>query len=559
MRDFVKRKKKLLNLLRKVYETVESLEEELKKEKIEFEPSELKEKIKKGIDNLEKKRFIIACFGAFSDGKTSLLTMIMHKLGIPYDIEDMLISPEPTTDRIHYYQSRDYLLVDTPGMFSEKILHEEKTKKFISEANVVLYVVSQENPLKESTHKVIKWVMQDIGKADCTIFVINKMDKIADMDDPEDFFEKCRIKQKVVEDTLNQILEKDGEYRMVCISADPFGKGVQYWIEHMDEYDKLSNLDELLYKMEDFVRRAKEDLILLGGISVIKDIAGRCLEEVKECQKELNDLIENLEGQVEEIEYRIGELKKEISESHQNIIDDLINLRDNIISGIQAAPDLKELENVCRKEIGKEGYILEAKIEQIIKKYTEGIKREEEGIFKDIENSLEFHQKIEDKFLKTFSSMSKEGGRFLKVISTRKLADAILRTRNVLRIRFKFKPWGAIKMAKTIKSFGRMLAVVGVLLDGALVIKKIWDEKKLESSKKEIVDGIDEGFRKIVKEISRESYINTYFSELKDVEGIQRDVRSQLERYVSLQNILARAENTLRKILMELPEGTENG
>ena len=147
----------------------------------------------------------------------------------------------------------------------------------------------------------------------------------------------------------------------------------------------------------------------------------------------------------------------------------------------------------------------------------------------------------------------------MKVISTRKLADAILRTRNVLRIRFKFKPWGAIKMAKTIKSFGRMLAVVGVLLDGALVIKKIWDEKKLESSKKEIVDGIDEGFRKIVKERSRESYINTYFSELKDVEGIQRDVRSQLERYVSLQNILARAENTLRKILMELPEGTENG
>ncbi len=83
-------------------------------------------KIGRSLERLEAELFEIAFFGAFSDGKSTLISALTRSLGIP-------ISVEPTTDKVKPYRHGDWLLVDTPGTFSGELLHDEATRSYISD------------------------------------------------------------------------------------------------------------------------------------------------------------------------------------------------------------------------------------------------------------------------------------------------------------------------------------------------------------------------------------------------------------------------------------------
>jgi len=81
----------------------------------------LLEKIQRTIEDLKNEKFRIVFFGGFTDGKTTILSALLNRT-------DLKISPAPTTDKIEEYQFEDYIIIDTPGLFSDNIEHDEKTK-----------------------------------------------------------------------------------------------------------------------------------------------------------------------------------------------------------------------------------------------------------------------------------------------------------------------------------------------------------------------------------------------------------------------------------------------
>ena len=494
---FSEEKEKISNKLNALLAQIEKIKHETG-----IDLKELKEKVERAIVNIEKEKFSIALFGAFSDGKSTILSALIKSL-------DIKISVEPTTDQIKEYRYKDFFIVDTPGLFSEVLLHEERTKKYISEANVIIYTVDAVNPLKESHYKTLRWLLKDLNKIDSTIFVINKMDEVADLEDEEDFKENCEIKKEVVRDVLKQVVGVENFKRIVCVSADPYGLGLKEWFQKEEEYKKLSRLPLLEELLNEFIEKKKEDLIIKSGLSVINDMVMKINQQLLFLKKNLKTRLEVVKNQIEEIENRLETMKESIHRSYINIKEDLLALREDIIQEIQTAVDMRNLQEIWLKRLGKDGYILEEKINLIVEKHTEPLFQNVEVIIKGLEKSLTFHEEflIPEEEVSLIKNIIKSIG----VPSAEVIRNDILKFRDLLKLPIKFKPWGALKLAKFIKK----LPIITEILDfvGKLIGAHIFQKKKEKTIK-----AVEEIFENIFKELSKENYLNYYFPNIGKME-----------------------------------------
>ena len=128
-------------------------------------------KIDSAVQAVESDVLRIALLGAFSDGKTSVIAAWLGKI-----MADMNINMDESSDRLAIYSPEGLPekceIVDTPGLFGDKeksvdgeqVMYEDLTKRYISEAHLILYVVDATNPLKESHNDIVKWVLRDLNK-----------------------------------------------------------------------------------------------------------------------------------------------------------------------------------------------------------------------------------------------------------------------------------------------------------------------------------------------------------------------------------------------------------
>jgi len=264
MLNFSHEKEMILNKLREIQAVFDEIKETIGMNESLY--NDINQKIVTGIEKVKDEKFHISFFGAFSDGKSSILSAITKSLDIP-------IAPEPTTDKVEVYEHGDYFLVDTPGLFAKDLtIHDEKTKRYISEADVIIYVVDAINPIKESHLQTIEWLMKDLNKIDATIIVINKMDTVVDLEDNQYFQKVCKIKKDEVKKILHGELDIEKFDRIVCISADPYQLGLKEWFEREQEYRRLSRIEELQKTIDIFIKNAKERLQKESGLSIIRDI-----------------------------------------------------------------------------------------------------------------------------------------------------------------------------------------------------------------------------------------------------------------------------------------------
>jgi len=468
--------------------------------------SDFKSKVNSSIENVKNDVFSIAFFGAFSDGKSTILSVLIDDLEID-------ISPEPTTDRIVQYKYEDYQIIDTPGLFSENFMHDELTKKYISEANIIIYTVDPVNPLKKSHSDTLKWILKDLNKIEATIFVINKMDEVADLEDDEDFQENAAIKKKVVSDIIKELIGVDTDLKIVCIAADPYGLGLRYWKEREDEYRKLSRIDDLRLMISNFKAKYKNDLMLKAGFSVIQDVINQTNLELSNIKKSLTNEIKILNSQINEYENRLNMLKNNIKRCYINIKEDLMSLRNDLLSDIDSASDMQELCRVLQNRVGKDGYIIEERIDLIIKKHTESFLYESNKMLEELEESLIYHSRVREELMETLSNTGKSVIKTILSAPTRKIADAIIKVRDVMKIPIKFKPWGAIKVAKVFK-------VMPVVMEFVEFVWKYTSKKKLESKSSEIKNELENYFKKLIEDMTLESYTMNYFPFVKEVESI---------------------------------------
>ena len=483
--------------------------------------TELIKKVDKAIKSIEDDFFSIAFFGSYSDGKSTILSVLTDNLEIE-------ISPEPKTENIHKYPYGDFLIIDTPGLDSDNFRHDEITKKYISEANIVIYTVDATNPIKHSHHSTVKWIMKDLQKLESTIIVANKMDLVADLEDDEDFNQNAEIKKEVVNYTLKRLVNHNGNFKICCVAANPYDKDLEEWSKNKELYNRLSRIKSLESTIYDFIELYKEQLLIDAGVSVVRDTTNIVLADLDKIKKSFEVKSELLDKQIKEFNSRIDSLESDITRGYVNIKKDIISLRDDIIVELNSVDKMEELANVIQKRLGKDGYILQEQIDLIIRNYTNNLLTESKEFLKSLEETLVYHSKFEKELFRKLSSTGKNILKGILSRSTRTIANGVLKLRDIIKIPFKFKPWGAVKFAKYLKA-------MPVALEALEFASDIWQKWKLDKKRKEIKSEILESFKDFIEDLDQKKYTETYFPFVAETRKILNSLeksRSEIQKTI---------------------------
>ncbi|GAA8881662.1 hypothetical protein BTM175_06870 [Helicobacter pylori] len=233
---------------------------------------EIEESFKKKINSTKKsatdQKLRVALVGGFSEGKTSIVAAWIERLD-----KSMKIDHQESSDAVKIYDidneielvdneielvDNEIELVDTPGLFGfkEKIAdsgeierYKDITKKYVSEAHLILYALNPSNPIKESRKDDLNWLFRTLNLLSRTIFVISRFDEEADIEDEEDYNKRFKTKKENIQNRLNDLIslsekEKEG-LNIVAVAANPFNEGLEYWLEYKEEFQKLSRIKTL--------------------------------------------------------------------------------------------------------------------------------------------------------------------------------------------------------------------------------------------------------------------------------------------------------------------------
>ncbi|MCF0233028.1 MAG: hypothetical protein HUJ63_12415, partial [Enterococcus sp.] len=434
----------------------------------------------------------------------------------------------------------------------EKILLSDITKKFISEANLILYVVAAKNPIKDSHKECIRWILKDLNKLSSTIFVINRMDDVADLTDDDDYELQTRIKtdnlkEKLVECGLSK--NEVGQVKVACISAAPNGQGIEIWNEHREEYLKRSHLSALENMTNSILQNSRENLITKTGCDILNDELTKTLELITAQESQIENIFlpekkETLKRNKKDLEA----LYKRLIRNKKEMIDALKSLNKKTINTIRAA-SMDNFKDILEDEIGilpgKEGYVLNDEINGIFIEYAE----------RNSGWTMELGEKFQAEYNKqneAMESLLKKGAAGVSggLIGAGKLSVETFKTgifagRDLLGklgVVIKFKPWQVTKIAtfatKALPVIGAGIEVATQVYQNAALQKR---NKEFEKTKEELKNSINDTFYEITQMLnSDDSYIDQFAPSYRILEEqIQQDERDIQNQEVLLKKFKA--------------------
>lgn len=248
LEQFHAKRTNALNLLRRLQEFLAQGAEL----GVAIDPS-LMSKLANATEHLAHNKLTIALIGGFSEGKTSIAAAWMERL----DQSSMRISQQESSDEVKVYEvGEDFVLIDTPGLFGFKEKYnadiraiekyKDITRKYVSEAHLVLYVMNSTNPVKESHTDDLLWLFRTLDLLPRTVFVLSRFDEVADVQDEGIYQEKLQIKRENVQGRLRAAIgasdEELSDLSIVAVSANPFDLGTEHWLGHPQEFKALSHI-----------------------------------------------------------------------------------------------------------------------------------------------------------------------------------------------------------------------------------------------------------------------------------------------------------------------------
>ena len=498
--------------------------------------------------NAGKSTTIAAITGASFNRKEVVGTESGPKTITVYEAEDkeIKIGAQILTDRTEQYLWDEVLLIDTPGIFVGRDDHDEVTLDQISKSDLLVFVVSNElfNPQGGAFFRKLAFELQRQGQM---ILLVNKMAResgspetltkslleVMEPSHPDDYY-TCFIDSDSYLAAQTEADEEEKEYlldksnfvelwnRLQAITernrytaklATPLNRLVdildQVYNQVATETPLGRNMMELLRRKSLVLRSSEvrltnhykaelsalEHEVLMEGETVAASVDGHHTSE------EINKAIKNSERMIElKSKEALNTLSKIMEGEMSRLQDELDQLNDS------------ELGSTVRKQIQAEWV-----------EHNHSIN--ERDI--DAKNSLKWLNKGPQ-------ALGNLGGMAAKVSK-----DTVYNL--VKMFGGKFKPWGAIKLTKTINKLGPVLSIIGVALDVFLTLKS---EKDVEDHTKKLRDAradIRHEYRTIAQEMRNEyesgiakEVRDFYDTEMEEIETTRREITESENRKTSL-------------------------
>lgn len=493
---------------------------------IQIEES-LKDKIRNAIKNVADQKLKVALVGGFSEGKTSIAAAWIDRLD-----ESMKIDHQESSDAVKIYDiDNEMELVDTPGLFGFKAKEHDSgkierykdiTKKYVSEAHLILYALNPSNPIKDSHKDDLNWLFRTLNLLSRTIFVISRFDEEADIEDEEDYNKRFKIKKENIQKRLNDLIslsekEKEGLI-IVAVAANPFDLGVEHWLKHKEEFQKLSHIKTLQDATQKKIKEngGKLTIIEEAKKSVIQDVVYRQMPPAKQALQDINGEMEYLNKTLEKRRKDLQNLNSEISQARIHLREFIIRYFSDLIRQVSGT-SLETFNDFVTREIGDKGINIDTRVQNEFERQTQGIVNEISKIETGFNADMSFFEKHAGALGKIGINFLNQSG-FINATNIKLARDALVATGKFVGIdlALKFKPWGTVNLAGNLN---KALPLIGIAFE-------VWDSwkesqkiEKLEKAKEEMKSNFDNQKQEILNLINDETrFKQTCFPSVFDLE-----------------------------------------
>ncbi len=499
----------------------------------------LKDKIHNAMENVAGQKLKVALVGGFSEGKTSIAAAWIDRLD-----KSMKIDHQESSDEVKIYDIDDEIeLVDTPGLFGfkEKITDSGKierykdiTKKYISEAHLILYALNPSNPIKESHKDDLNWLFRTLNLLARTIFVIIRFDEEADIEDEEDYNKRFKIKKENIQSRLDDLIslseeEKEGLI-IVAVAANPFDLGVEHWLKHKEEFQKLSHIKTLQNATQKKIKEngGKLTIIEEAKKSVIQDVIYRQMPPAKQALQDINREMEYLNRMIEKRRKDLQNLNNEISQARIHLREFITRYFSGLIAQVSGT-SLETFNDFVIREIGDEGIIIDTRVQNEFERQTQGIVNEIAKIGTTFNADMSSFEKHAGALGKIGIKLLEQSG-FINATNIKLARDGMAAVGKFVGVdwAFKFKPWGAVKLAGNIN---KGLPFIGLVIE-------VWDSwkesqkiEKLEKAKGEMESNFDGQKQEILALINDETrFKQTCFPSALELEKSFQEIEEKIKK-----------------------------
>lgn len=473
----------------------------------------LKDKIHNAMKDVSGQKLKVALVGGSSCGKTSIAAAWIERL----DKESMNIDHQESSDEVKIYNIDDEIeLIDTPGLFgfkekthdSGKIeRYKDITKKYISEAHLILYALNPSNPIKESHKDDLNWLFRTLNLLSRTIFVISRFDEEADIEDEEDYNKRFEIKKENIQNRLNELISLSEEEKesliIVAVAANPFDLGVEHWLKHQEEFQKLSHIKALQDATQKKIKEngGKLTIIEEAKKSVIQDVVYRQMPPAKQALQDINREMEYLNKTLEKRRKEIQDLNKEISQARIHLREFTIRYFSDLIRQISGT-SLETFNDFVIREIGDEGINIETKVQNEFERQTQGIVNK----IAKIGTTFNADMSSFEKHARTFGEIAKKlsQSRIINATSIKLARDGIVAVARFtgIDLALKFKPWGAVRLASNLN---KALPLIGLVFEAWDSYSKYQKQQEFEETKEKMESNFNNQKQEILDLINDET------------------------------------------------------
>ena len=501
----------------------------------------LKAKLLQSIAGNEKLK--VALIGGFSEGKTSIAAAWLGKLH-----SDMNISHQESSNTVAIYEIDDDLtLIDTPGLFGykekfnadtgEQEKYKEITRKYVSEAHLVLYVMNSTNPLKESHATELHWLFRELNLLPRTVFVLSRFDEVADVADEADYQHNFGVKKKNVLSRLTDLISlKDDEAQalsIVAVSANPFDEGVEHWLSEPERFRQLSHIpllqQETAKKIE--TNGGLEKMALETSKSIIKDVLLLKLPVAIENDERLAGELIKLKKAELRASNDIAVAQKKVSHVQVSLREFVMEHFTDLILQLQGT-SMETISAFFEREIGESGIVLDTKIQNAFSRHIDAVGSD----LVRIQTSLNSDISAFDAHLAT---MGRHGLDWL-VKSNVINANNIKAARDLLWSSFKFKPWGAVKLSNGLNN---VFAVAGIAFEAW----DSWEEakrvKEFEKSKLSLKTNLEEQRKALLDKINGADFSAQFFPGFANLQHQIEKILEELQKTETQRKVFAQWRN----------------
>jgi GTP-binding protein EngB required for normal cell division/uncharacterized membrane-anchored protein YhcB (DUF1043 family) len=487
-------------------------------------------KLDTAIKSLSDENLKIALIGGFSEGKTSIAAAWMERL----DQSTMNISQQESSDAVSVYNvSNGMQLIDTPGLFGfkEKInadsaaieKYKDITKKYVSEAHLVLYVMNSTNPIKDSHQDDLKWLFRTLNILPRTVFVLSRFDEVADVEDVAEYNENLYVKKENVVSRLKDLvnLEQDevDNLSVVAVAANPFDMGTEYWLNNLEKFKQLSHIDSLQAATNEKVASngGVESIVIEAKNSIVRDVLNEELPLAIENDKKIGEEVDKMLDVVDTMKAKLTKTQGLIADSRVGLRDFVTNYFADLILQLQGT-DLETFNAFFQREVGDEGVVISSKLQSEFERYLRSASLEVKSM------ASSFTQEV-NHFNDAVLGYGKQGADLL-VKSNVINSTSVIAARNGIKglaglvgmdlsKLLKFKPWGAVKAANVMNG---VLAVVGIAFEAWDSYKQAQKEEKFQAAVNEMVDNFNNQRTELLALINNDGFVSQFFQSFIELE-----------------------------------------